>query len=199
MYHFAELPDNFTKRTMSYFSTAYCCFGRIAYLAAQESRASETVCHALLRLPWRAATGTERGPALVDNRELRSRSVKQIAGRDSHRHAGRNAAVRVADRAIAVACNMGAFDERFGIRRKARQAMSRPGSSFFFGKGQCGSCHMVAGRGGTNGPDLSSIGTQLTLRQLDQALVDPDRADCESLHRRRVPDGHGVPTMAGLW
>jgi len=32
---------------------------------------------------------------------------------------------------------------------------------------------MVAGRGGVNGPDLSSIGQQLTLRQLDQALSDP--------------------------
>jgi PQQ-dependent dehydrogenase (methanol/ethanol family) len=47
------------------------------------------------------------------------------------------------------------------------------GKQFFFGKGQCGSCHMVAGRGGTNGPDLSSIGRQLTLRQLEQALSDP--------------------------
>ena len=32
---------------------------------------------------------------------------------------------------------------------------------------------MVAGKGGSNGPDLSGIGRQLTLRQLGQALVDP--------------------------
>jgi PQQ-dependent dehydrogenase (methanol/ethanol family) len=49
---------------------------------------------------------------------------------------------------------------------------SSAGETFFFGKGQCGSCHMVASRGGVNGPDLSSIGRQLTLRQLEQSLVD---------------------------
>ena len=32
---------------------------------------------------------------------------------------------------------------------------------------------MVAGRGGSNGPDLSGVGRQLTLRQLSQSLVDP--------------------------
>src|SRR4029077_2272063 len=47
------------------------------------------------------------------------------------------------------------------------------GEEFFFGKGQCGSCHMVAGRGGANGPDLSEIGRQLTLRELEQSLDDP--------------------------
>jgi PQQ-dependent dehydrogenase (methanol/ethanol family) len=47
------------------------------------------------------------------------------------------------------------------------------GQRFFFGKGQCGNCHMVAGRGGVSGPDLSNIGRQLTLRQLEQALSDP--------------------------
>ena len=36
---------------------------------------------------------------------------------------------------------------------------------------------MVAGRGGVNGPDLSSIGQQLTLRQLDQAQRDLEAAD----------------------
>lgn len=32
---------------------------------------------------------------------------------------------------------------------------------------------MISGRGGVNGPDLSSIGKQLTLRHLEQALTDP--------------------------
>src|SRR5215472_3717868 len=36
----------------------------------------------------------------------------------------------------------------------------RAGESFFFGKGNCGSCHMVAGRGGTLGPDLSNLGRE---------------------------------------
>ena len=47
------------------------------------------------------------------------------------------------------------------------------GQRFFFGKGQCASCHMVRGLGGSNGPDLSGIGRELTLGQLEQALDDP--------------------------
>ena len=31
------------------------------------------------------------------------------------------------------------------------------GERFFFGEGNCAACHMVAGRGGSNGPDLSAI------------------------------------------
>ena len=67
---------------------------------------------------------------------------------------------------------MGSFVERIGVRGKAGGDIDA-GEGYFFGKGACGSCHMVASRGGVNGPDLSSIGKQLTLRQLDQALVDP--------------------------
>jgi PQQ-dependent dehydrogenase (methanol/ethanol family) len=47
------------------------------------------------------------------------------------------------------------------------------GERFFFGKGQCGSCHMVRGRGESKGPDLSAIGREVTLGQLEETLDDP--------------------------
>jgi PQQ-dependent dehydrogenase (methanol/ethanol family) len=47
------------------------------------------------------------------------------------------------------------------------------GEQFFFGKGQCSTCHMVRGRGRANGPDLSNIGRELTLPELELALKDP--------------------------
>jgi PQQ-dependent dehydrogenase (methanol/ethanol family) len=47
------------------------------------------------------------------------------------------------------------------------------GESFFFGKGQCATCHMVRGRGKTNGPDLSNVARELTLRDIEQTLADP--------------------------
>ena len=47
------------------------------------------------------------------------------------------------------------------------------GQQFFFGGGQCGSCHMVAGRGNPSGPDLSNIGKQLSLSGLKQSLLNP--------------------------
>jgi putative heme-binding domain-containing protein len=47
------------------------------------------------------------------------------------------------------------------------------GERFFFGAGKCASCHSVAGRGGSNGPDLSGIARQLTLAELEESLSDP--------------------------
>jgi PQQ-dependent dehydrogenase (methanol/ethanol family) len=47
------------------------------------------------------------------------------------------------------------------------------GEAFFFGKGQCSTCHLALGRGSPNGPDLSSIGQQMTSAELTTALIDP--------------------------
>jgi alcohol dehydrogenase (cytochrome c) len=47
------------------------------------------------------------------------------------------------------------------------------GERIFAGKGNCLSCHMVRGRGGVLGPDLSRIGLDRTPEQLEQALRDP--------------------------
>src|SRR5690606_31857315 len=50
------------------------------------------------------------------------------------------------------------------------------GEAFFTGRGNCSSCHMVAGQGGVLGPDLSDIGRQRTLSQIRQALLRPEAA-----------------------
>ena len=47
------------------------------------------------------------------------------------------------------------------------------GMEIYQGKGKCASCHMIRGQGGLIGPDLSSIGAQLTLTQLREALTKP--------------------------
>src|SRR2546430_8935014 len=39
------------------------------------------------------------------------------------------------------------------------------GESFFFGKGQCASCHMISGAGAAIGPDLSNVGREMTDRK----------------------------------
>ena len=59
------------------------------------------------------------------------------------------------------------------------------GESFFFGAGNCATCHTVAGRGGSNGPDLSGIARQLTLPELEQSLTDPSARIATGLWRRR--------------
>ncbi|HTH53170.1 MAG TPA: c-type cytochrome [Edaphobacter sp.] len=45
------------------------------------------------------------------------------------------------------------------------------GKEVFFGKGSCAKCHMLDGKGGTIGPDLSNIGAQITLKRLKESLT----------------------------
>jgi len=48
------------------------------------------------------------------------------------------------------------------------------GRAIFDGKGQCRRCHSIQGRGGSVGPDLSTVGLMRTPESLRLALTDPD-------------------------
>src|SRR5215831_1997105 len=48
------------------------------------------------------------------------------------------------------------------------------GEAVFWGKGQCGNCHMAAGRGRAVGPDLSRVGRQRSLSYLRESIVAPN-------------------------
>lgn len=47
------------------------------------------------------------------------------------------------------------------------------GERVFREKGKCGNCHMIRGRGGISGPDLSNAGGERTLAALRDALTKP--------------------------
>ena len=49
------------------------------------------------------------------------------------------------------------------------------GKELFYGDANCSSCHMVAGKGGRVGPDLTSIGTSRTLETLIESVRNPSR------------------------
>jgi putative heme-binding domain-containing protein len=49
----------------------------------------------------------------------------------------------------------------------------KAGEAIFFGKGQCSSCHMIRGRGGYLGPDLSDVGATRRLGELRESLINP--------------------------
>jgi cytochrome c oxidase cbb3-type subunit III len=48
---------------------------------------------------------------------------------------------------------------------------TQQGMAVFTGKGGCLKCHMLNGKGGTIGPDLSNIGAQVTLKRLRESLT----------------------------
>ena len=47
------------------------------------------------------------------------------------------------------------------------------GERFFTGRGNCSSCHMVRGKGGILGPDLSDLARERRIPQIEQALREP--------------------------
>jgi putative heme-binding domain-containing protein len=54
---------------------------------------------------------------------------------------------------------------------------ARRGEDLFWGtRGNCGSCHMVSGRGGRQAPDLTDIGAKRSPANLRQSLVEPEES-----------------------
>jgi len=49
------------------------------------------------------------------------------------------------------------------------------GEQYFFGKGGCSECHMVQGRGGIKGPDLTEAARNLTAAEVEISLRHPEK------------------------
>ncbi len=117
--------------------------------------------------------GTDRAPALTNNRELRGASEKEIAelirnGRGNMPAFSLLPADQIQELAHFVrSMNADAFETKPAGDVAA-------GAEIFYGSGRCASCHTAQGRGGSNGPDLSSIGRQATLSELEQSLRQSD-------------------------
>src|SRR5690349_12469934 len=103
------------------------------------------------------AKGTERGPALVNSRRLRRSSETQIRDIIHNGTPGGMPAFALPDQQLlglakwVRSLNASAFDSK-------PPGDTAAGSAFFFGKGNCSTCHMVRGIGGVQGPDLSDVG-----------------------------------------
>lgn len=53
------------------------------------------------------------------------------------------------------------------------------GRRIFFSEGRCVKCHMIGGRGGYPGPDLSNAGAERTVPQLRESLLKPSQRIAE--------------------
>lgn len=60
------------------------------------------------------------------------------------------------------------------------------GEQFFFGAGQCATCHMVAGRGTSLGPDLTRVALDVSLPELTESLQNPNRRFTEGYSTAEV-------------
>jgi PQQ-dependent dehydrogenase (methanol/ethanol family) len=63
------------------------------------------------------------------------------------------------------------------------------GARFFTGKGSCAGCHMIRGRGGILGPDLSNLGRERRTSQIERALTDPGTGAPHKTVALRMRDG----------
>ncbi len=119
------------------------------------------------------AHGTERGPTLAGNRELRSRSASEL--RDVIHRGIPDAGMPAFDLPAAELDAITAYVVSLNATASGANAPGdrSAGEQFFFGKGGCAGCHTVLGRGKAVGPDLSAIGLQMTLDEIVQAVREP--------------------------
>lgn len=66
--------------------------------------------------------------------------------------------------------------------RTATGGNAELGRQFFWKAGECGSCHMVNGKGGVLGPDLSQIGALQTISYLTEKIRNPNKKLTTGLH-----------------
>ena len=69
------------------------------------------------------------------------------------------------------------------------------GHELHWGKGGCAQCHMIAGRGGRRGPELTRIGAQRSLASLKESVVSPSADIAGGYQGVRVSPRGGQPII----
>jgi len=72
------------------------------------------------------------------------------------------------------------------------------GKAIYEGKGACASCHRITGTGSRIGPDLTEIGGQRRVAELEKSLLDPAAQVLPSQRSVRVVTRDGVTTTGRL-
>jgi PQQ-dependent dehydrogenase (methanol/ethanol family) len=115
--------------------------------------------------------GTDRAPTMVGSAHLQSMSDAEIA---TVIQKGRN-------RMPAFPLPSADIDRLVRYIRSLNETASgaavlgdaKAGEAIFFGEGACSGCHVVRGRGISNGPDLSNIANRMRLATMQQVLTNP--------------------------
>jgi PQQ-dependent dehydrogenase (methanol/ethanol family) len=132
------------------------------------------------------ARGTQQGPGLAGNLRLRRRSMQNLQNiiRKGIPAAGMppfDLPAPTIDALAGLVASLNATAAETTV--PGDRAVGR---EFFFGQGQCASCHMVSGDGAPTGPDLSNVARDMTVGQLREALLNP------SAH---IASGYGLVSL----
>lgn len=119
------------------------------------------------------ARGGEYGPRLAGNRRLRGRSLSWIRNviEKGVPEAGMPAFHLPADELDSLAALIHSLNSPAAESEAPGDRAA--GERYFFGDGQCASCHMIDGRGSAVGPDLSDIARQMTAPEIRTSLLQP--------------------------
>ena len=119
------------------------------------------------------ARGGEYGPPLAENPRLRGRSISWFRKiiQDGVPKGGMPAFNLPAGELDTLAALIHSLNSPAAQNTPAGDG--KAGEQFFFGKGQCASCHMVDGRGSAVGPDLSDIAPRMTINEIRSSLLQP--------------------------
>src|SRR5437899_4653310 len=148
---------------------------KVAKLGEYQFRLNCAFCHGL------GARGGGRGPDLTRAQKHHGNSDGEIF---HNIHDG------IAGTAMPAATNggigVGMSDEEIwqvvtyirSVEKKASAAETgnaAHGKALFYGSAACGTCHMVSGKGGRLGPDLSSTGASRSVEYLAESLRSPSK------------------------
>src|SRR5262245_36693697 len=117
--------------------------------------------------------GGERGPDIITTENARRRSVGELSELiQKGIPAAGMPAFQLPERELQELIAYLRFLSAPAIESPASGDVAA-GAAFFFGIGNCFSCHMVKGRGGSLGPDLSDLGAKRTLSEIEMSLRTP--------------------------
>lgn len=142
--------------------------------------------------------GTDQGPGLIANSRIGRMSVQRL------RNTIKNGIPNSGMPAFSVPSQdldaLAAFIRSLNSEAAESNVPGNPeaGGQFFFGKGGCGSCHMVLGHGQPIGPDLSNLGNERTVGEIQTALKEPgaDITPGYEMVKVELRDGNSVRGFA---
>jgi cytochrome c oxidase cbb3-type subunit III len=148
---------------------------KAAKLGEFQFRVNCAFCHGL------SAKGGGRGPDLTKARKKHGNSDA-----DLFRTISQGVAGTAMPAGTAGGIGVGMTDEEIWqvityIRSVQVKAPEKPigdavhGKELFFGKGRCATCHMVEGKGGRLGPDLTDVGTARATEYIVDSVRNPSR------------------------